>query len=95
MKSCLRNKRNEGGNKKGPRRIQIDLSRNATLEVVHRSEFTKEHLEAVWVTALEYKEFKQNFTAIIRRMMKAPNEQLEETDECSCRGLGTLSSNQP
>lgn len=94
LKSCL--KRNEeAGTKKGPaprrQHVKIDLTKTGTLEILHRSEMTNDDMAAVWLRAEEYAEFKTNFASVIRRMMKAPNERLEETDECTCRGLGTSS----
>lgn len=88
MKSCLRDKKGNQSVKRC-RNVSLDLKKNTTLEIIHRSEMTDDYINRVWLTAEDYREIKADFVVTIRRMMKATNEELEETDEYCCRGLGT------
>jgi hypothetical protein len=87
MKSCLQDTKSHKAGKRC-RKVTIDLSKNTSQEIIHRAEMTDDYMKAVWLTAQDFKEIKKDFTATIRSMMKVNSEQLEETNECSCRGLG-------
>jgi hypothetical protein len=68
--------------------VAFDISMNTIHEVEHRNDIDEEQRSAVWLRQEEYAEIKQTFLVIVRKMMRS-TEPVEETDEISCRGLGT------
>eukprot|EP00529_Nitzschia_sp_RCC80_P032559 CAMPEP_0113485732 /NCGR_PEP_ID=MMETSP0014_2-20120614/24636_1 /TAXON_ID=2857 /ORGANISM="Nitzschia sp." /LENGTH=232 /DNA_ID=CAMNT_0000379389 /DNA_START=245 /DNA_END=943 /DNA_ORIENTATION=- /assembly_acc=CAM_ASM_000159 len=82
---------NGNGNKnkkmKRQQSVSFDLSQNKTRQIVHCNDLTKEERNVIWYQQEEYAEIKQSFVVIVRKMMRSPNQQIEDTDEICCRGL--------
>eukprot|EP00529_Nitzschia_sp_RCC80_P032523 CAMPEP_0113454514 /NCGR_PEP_ID=MMETSP0014_2-20120614/7900_1 /TAXON_ID=2857 /ORGANISM="Nitzschia sp." /LENGTH=235 /DNA_ID=CAMNT_0000345917 /DNA_START=269 /DNA_END=976 /DNA_ORIENTATION=+ /assembly_acc=CAM_ASM_000159 len=81
--------RNNNNNKKMKRQqsVSFDLSQNKTRQIVHCNDLSNEERNVIWYRQEEYAEIKQSFVVVVRKMMRSPNQQIEETDEICCRGL--------
>lgn len=70
------------------RRIHFNLKKSTVHHHYSLDELTPEEYDSCWITAQEFMASKQEYVAIVRKMMKTIGD-FPQTDDCCTRGLGT------
>ena len=84
-KNCLSdNKRSSSSNKS----FRFDLEKSSVHEHYCLEELSDEEYQSLWVTPDEFMQSKQDYVAVIRKMMKTIGD-FPDTEDCCPRGLGT------
>ena len=84
---------NDNSNHHNPKRHRVRFNpKNASYRhTLAISDMSIEEKDSYWITPIEFAESKNQSAMILRMMMKCHSEnqqQLQETDEICCRGLG-------